>query len=123
MKNYIIEFIGTFFLVLVIGLAGNSEIGAGAMAPVAIGSVLMVMVYMGGHLSGAHYNPAITIAVLLRGKIQKNDAVMYILFQIMGGLAAALVHYLIFRYTFAPAPNAEINIEGIRILKPFFVEA
>ena len=56
MKNYIIEFIGTFFLMLIIGLTGN---------PVAIGVMLMVMVYMGAHISGAHYNPAVSIAMII----------------------------------------------------------
>ncbi len=62
MNKYLVEFIGTFFLVLTIGLV-ILEPGAGAMAPIAIGSVLMVMVYAGGHVSGAHYNPAVTLAV------------------------------------------------------------
>ncbi|HRB98335.1 MAG TPA: aquaporin, partial [Nitrosomonas sp.] len=67
MKKFMTEFIGTFFLVLTIGLTvipGN----AGVIAPLAIGSVLMALVYAGGHISGAHYNPAVTLAVLMRGK-------------------------------------------------------
>ena len=63
MKKYLTEFIGTFFLVLTIGLTVLP------LAPLAIGSALMVMVYMGGHISGAHYNPAVTLAVFMRGKI------------------------------------------------------
>ena len=89
MKNYLTEFIGTFFLVLVIGLtlgAGNS---IGYLAPVAIGVSLMVMVYMGGHISGAHYNPAVTLAVWIRGKIGGREAGIYMLSQILGSLAAA----------------------------------
>jgi aquaporin Z len=82
MKKYITEFIGTFFLVLVIGLTGN---------PLAIGAALMVMIYAGGHVSGAHYNPAVTLAVLIRGKISVQDALPYMAFQIAGGLVAALV--------------------------------
>ena len=62
MKNYIVEFIGTFFLVLVIGLT-VIEPGAGKFAALAIGATLMVMVYAGGHISGGHYNPAVTFAV------------------------------------------------------------
>lgn len=64
MTKYLVEFIGTFFLVLTIGLAVAN---AGPLAPLAIGSVLMVMVHAGGHVSGAHYNPAVTLAVFLRG--------------------------------------------------------
>ena len=62
MKKYIVEFIGAFFIVLTIGFT-VLEPGAGAMAPLAIGSALMVMVYAGGHISGGHYNPAVTLAV------------------------------------------------------------
>ena len=96
MKKYVIELIGTFFLVLVIGLTGN---------PLAIGSVLMVMIYMGGHVSGAHYNPAVTIAVLMQKKIDTKDAGMYIVFQVLGSIAAAVVAYIITGNTFAPSPN------------------
>ena len=66
------EGVGTFFLVLVIGLTVIAP-GAGPMAPLAIGAMLMVMVYAGGHISGAHYNPAVTLAVWLRGKCDTKD--------------------------------------------------
>ena len=88
MKNYIVEFIGTFFLVLVVGLAAGAG-GAGAMAPVAIGVTLMVMVYMGGHISGAHYNPAVTLGVWMRGKMNMSEAIVYMIVQIVAGVAAA----------------------------------
>lgn len=87
MKKYITEFIGTFFLVLTIGLTVNGE--AGNMAPLAIGAALMIMVYAGGHISGAHYNPAVTFAVLVRGRISVSDAVLYMIVQIIGAVAAA----------------------------------
>ena len=94
MKKYITEFIGTFFLVLTVGMAVNG--GAGTMAPVAIGAALMVMIYAGGHISGAHYNPAVTLAVLLRGKISAAKAIPYMASQIIGGTVAAFaVKYLI----------------------------
>ncbi|MDZ7361859.1 MAG: aquaporin [candidate division KSB1 bacterium] len=90
MKNYVVEFIGTFFLVLVIGLT-VIEPGAGALAPLAIGSTLMVMVYAGGHISGGHYNPAVTLAVWMRGKCDTKDVAPYMIAQILGGVVAALV--------------------------------
>ena len=81
MKNYITEFIGTFFLVLAIGLTGN---------PIAIGTMLMVMVYMGGHISGAHYNPAVSIAMIFRGLLSIKEAINYILSQLAGAFLAAI---------------------------------
>ncbi|MEJ0079688.1 MAG: aquaporin [Puia sp.] len=93
MKKYITEFIGTFFLVFVIGMAVLG--GKGDFAPLAIGSTLMVMVYAGGHISGAHYNPAVTLAVLIRGKISPGEAVIYMIVQIIGAcVASLLVMYL-----------------------------
>ena len=90
MNKYIAEFVGTFFLVLTIGCTG---IGAGAavIAPLAIGAALMVMVYAGGHISGGHYNPAVTVAVLIRGKVKAADVVPYIIAQLAAAGVAALV--------------------------------
>ena len=68
MSKYLTEFIGTFFLVATIGFMVIAP-GAGDMAPLAIGAALMVMIFAGGHVSGAHYNPAVTLAVYLRGPL------------------------------------------------------
>ncbi len=90
MKKFLSEFIGTFFLVLTIGLTvipGN----AGVIAPLAIGSVLMVMVYAGGHISGAHYNPAVTLAVLMRGRCPISEVPIYLAAQFAGAAAAAFI--------------------------------
>ena len=76
MPKYLVEFIGTFFLVTTIGFAVVKP-GADAMAPVAIGSVLMVMIFAGGHVSGGHFNPAVTLAAFLRGRCDKKDVVPY----------------------------------------------
>ena len=84
MKKYVTEFIGTFFLVLTVGLTW------GGNAP-AVGAALMVMIYAGGHISGAHYNPAVTLAVLIRNRIQVMDALVYIGSQLLGAVVAALV--------------------------------
>ena len=95
MNKYFTEFIGTMFLVLVVGIAAIGG-QAGAMAPVAIGTILMVMVYAGGHISGAHYNPAVTFAVLIRKKISINDAIVYWIAQIGGAMAAWAIAKFIF---------------------------
>ena len=102
MKKIIVEFIGTFFLVLTIGLAGINP-GIDALVPLVIGSVLMVMVYAGGHVSGAHYNPAVTIAAAIRGACKRSEVVPYITAQVFGALAAGLVVGF-FRYEEVAAP-------------------
>src|SRR5258705_7705223 len=90
MKKYLVEFIGTFFLVLTIGMTIIDPVVAAGFAPLAIGSALMIMVYAGGHVSGGHYNPAVTIAVWLRGRCATADVPWYIGSQIAAGVVAAL---------------------------------
>src|ERR1700746_2575292 len=87
-RKMIAEFIGTFVLVLTVGASVRS--GA-ALAPLAIGAALMVMVYAGGHISGGHYNPAVTMAVFVRGRIGSTQAITYWVAQLAGGLVAAFV--------------------------------
>ena len=88
MKKYLVEFIGTFFLVFTVG---NTVIapGAGSLAPLAIGASLMVMVFAGGHVSGGHFNPAVTLAVWIRGKCDTKDVVPYWIAQILAAFVAA----------------------------------
>lgn len=88
MNRYVVEFTGTFFLVLTIGSV-VIEPGAGLFAPVAIGAVLAAMIYAGGHISGAHYNPAVTVAVWMRGKIGSGEIVPYMVAQTAGGVIGA----------------------------------
>lgn len=89
MKKYLVEFIGTFFLVFTIGctVIPGSE---GVIPPLAIGGVLMAMIFAGGHISGAHYNPAVTVAVFLRGKCPASDIVPYIVAQLAAAAVASL---------------------------------
>ena len=88
--KYLVEFIGTFFLVATIGFTVLPP-GAGDMAPLAIGATLMVMIFAGGYLSGAHYNPAVTLAVFLRGRCPALDVVGYMIAQVLGAAAAAAI--------------------------------
>ena len=90
MKKYLTEFIGTFFLVLTIGCVVLLR-GPGVIPPLAVGSVLTVMVFAGGHVSGAHYNPAVTLGVWIRGRCPAGDVVPYWLSQIVGAVLAAIV--------------------------------
>src|SRR6187549_3342666 len=95
MNKYIVELIGTFFLVITIGLTSN---------PIAIGFVLTALVYMGGHISGANYNPAVSLAIFMRKKLSAKDLIIYWVFQIIGAILAAFVCKELMGKTFAPAP-------------------
>ena len=101
-----VEFIGTFFLVFTVGMAVAT---AGKMAPLAIGGVLMVMVFAGGHISGGHYNPAVSVAVLLRGKLTPRECAAYVVAQVLAGLAAAGV---VSALGYAPASTAAVAGTG-----------
>jgi len=89
-SKLIAEFIGTFFLALTICTAAVHG-SAGDYAPFAIAATLMVMIYAVGHISGAHFNPAVTVAVWLRGACEKSDVVPYISVQALAGVLAAVV--------------------------------
>jgi aquaporin Z len=85
----IVEFIGTFFLVFTVGQTVKGPDSSPLLAPLAIGASLMIMVYAGGHFSGGHYNPAVTLGVTLRGKATWAEAGPYMVAQVLGALAAA----------------------------------
>ena len=110
-QKYVTEFIGTFFLVLTVGLVikGGKTDEPFVLAPLAIGSSLMIMIYMGGPISGGHYNPAVSLAVLLRGKLSIADFIWYVISQLLGAVVAALVVYAILGKTFAPAPAIGVS--------------
>jgi len=107
MSKYIYEFIGTFFLVLTVGCAAVAG-AAGAIAPLAIGAILMCMIYAGGHLCGGHYNPAVTLGVFMRGRCVGADLIPYMLAQFAG--AAVAVFATKFLYPQAVAESAIIQI-------------
>lgn len=108
MQKYITEFIGTFFLVLVVALTGNAA---------AIATTLMVMVFAGGHISGAHYNPAVTLAILIRGKVSFMDAVVYMIVQILAAVFAALLA----RWYLGDINTVAMDLTG-KVLKVFVSE-
>lgn len=114
MAKYLTEFLGTFFLVLTIGL---TVLAGSPMAPLAIGSSLMIMVYMGGHVSGGHYNPAVSLGLLLRGKLPASEFVPYVVAQVAGALVAAFTVNAVLGKTFAPAPG-----DGVATMSALLVE-
>ena len=101
MRKLLTEFIGTFFLVLAIGLTATTGVDN---APIIIGLTLTVMVYMGGSISGAHYNPAVSVAATMRGALPLRELGGYVAVQLAGAIAAALMVSVITGSTFAPAP-------------------
>jgi aquaporin Z len=105
LPKLIVEFIGTFFLVFTVGQTVKGPDGAGPLAALAIGSALMVMIYAGGHFSGGHYNPAVTLGVTLRGKLPTAEAGPYMGAQVLGGLVAAGLVWFI-KGSGTPAPAA-----------------
>ena len=93
-RKLVVEFIGMFLFMFTVGMATNSA-GAGVLAPLAIGSILMVMVFAGGHVSGGHYNPAVSTAVLIRGRMVTIEYVAYLATQfVAAALAGLLVRYV-----------------------------
>ena len=87
-----VEFIGTFFLVLTIG---TSVLNGASTPPLAIGSVLAVLVYAGGHISGAHYNPAVTLSLVVSGAATAYDLIPYWIAQTSGAVVAAVIAQVI----------------------------
>ena len=111
MNKFLTEFIGTFFLILTIGLSVSVS---SVLAPIAIGGALMVMIYMGGNISGAHYNPAVTLAVFMRGKIDAKDMIIYWVFQLLGAVIAAFVVFILTTKTLQVVPGP--GIDTIKII-------
>lgn len=117
MAKYVTEFVGTMFLVLIIGC---SVAFAGDFAPIAIGVGLMALVYMGGHVSGAHYNPAVTLGALMTKKIGAKDAVAYMVVQVIGATVGAFAAAHLTGKTFAPGPGLEAGIPMVLLAEVLF---
>lgn len=120
MKSHLTEFIGTFFLVLTIGL---TVLDGSPFAPLAIGAVFMVMVYMGGHVSGGHYNPAVSLAAVMRGALPGGQWVPYAVSQVAGALVAALVVFAVRGETFAPEPGIRVSALAALLVEFLFTFA
>jgi aquaporin Z len=114
-RKYAVEAIGTFFLVFTVT---TSVLSGGTFTPLAAGAVLMVMIYAGGHISGAHYNPAVTLAVLVRRRIEVRDAVGYWIVQLVAGLLAALLSHALVN----PKPFSALHPSGHALIAAAVVE-
>jgi aquaporin Z len=120
MHRYLTEGVGTCFLVFTIGC---SVIVGTPMAPLAIGASLIVMVYMGGHISGAHYNPAVSLGLVLRGSFAASEYGAYVAAQLLGAIAASLAVYAVTGRTFVPAPAATASILAALLVEILYTTA
>ena len=122
LKKYFVELIGVFFLVLTIACTGllNSQ---GVIAPLAIASILTVMIYAGGHISGGHYNPAVSLAAAIRGVLEWKQFAFYSIFQIFGGVLAVLVFQCMASNLIVKASPALFDIKGLLIAEFLFTFA
>src|SRR5215469_5722553 len=115
MRKYVTEFIGTFGLVFTFGCAVLTHSG---LAPLAIGGVLMVLVYAGGHISGGHYNPAVSLAAYVRGRLSQPDLVRYWVAQ----LVAALIAAPLARFVANPPAVTALSVSGRGYVAALLVE-
>jgi len=122
LESYVSEFIGTFFLVFTVGL---NVLQNTTLAPLSIGSILMVMIFATGSVSGAHFNPAVTCGILLSGRNQITmvDAAVYTVVQLLGGLCAGLMYYWVMGATFTMHPGAGYGAIDAIIVEVLFTAA
>lgn len=111
MKKYLIEAVGSMFLLLTISLVGT---------PLAVGAILLALIYMGKEVSGGHYNPAFSLAAWMKGKLSKKDFKYYILFQLAGGVVAAVFYWLVVGSRYFPSPGVGVGMWKILLLELLF---
>lgn len=95
------ECIGTLFLAIMISFTGN---------PIAIGLILASMIYIGGHISGGHFNPGLSLAAYIRGTLTREDFFIYSAAQTLGALIALILHKIISGNIFTPDALPDIPL-------------
>jgi aquaporin Z len=108
-KKAVVELIGTFFLVFTIGMTAIQPNDAGNLAPLAIGAALMVMVFAGGHYSGGHYNPAVSLAVWLRGRSTPAEFGTFVVAQVLGAVLAIGFTVVVGVFALGPVTGGALN--------------
>jgi len=114
------EFVGTFFLVLTIGY---NVLQRTALAPVSIGAMLTAMIFATGKVSGGHFNPAVTLGVFLRGKVDSLNAAAYVGSQLFGGFLAGFVYMEGLGATFTLGPGVGYTLTAVAIVEFLFTTA
>lgn len=117
MARYLTEGAGAFFLVLTVCLTAVQQV---PLAPLAVGSVLMIMVYMGAHVSGAHYNPVVSAALARAGKLERKEAGRYAAAQVAGALLAGLAARSLTGMAFVPRPGDGVSMPTALLAEALF---
>merc|ERR1719162_1364937 len=115
------EFFGALIITVTIAFTNRTDEGFEAqnsLAPLAIGAMLTSMLYSNGHISGAHFNPAVTMAVFVRGKITILTLVQYFCVQIAGAVAGASISERVIGENYLPV--MAIDTAGVTIGDAFF---
>lgn len=110
-QKIFIELLGAFFLTLIIAFTGN---------PFAVGAVLVALVYMGGHISGAHYNPAVSLSQFMAKRISLKELIFYTLSQVVGASLAAVAFLLIVGSPFLLSPNPQATNMQVFVSETIF---
>ncbi|CUI15569.1 aquaporin 9, putative [Bodo saltans] len=108
-SELVAEFVGTFLFVLTITLA---TIGIGSLAPLAIGFMLMAMVFTFGYISGGHFNPAITFATFITRHTPLRKLIRYVIVQVLAGIMSTLYASAIVGLD-VPVPTTDTNIVAV----------
>ena len=119
-QRLLTEFVGTLLFLFSISAA---VLSGSPMAPLAIGAALMVVVYMGGHVSGGHFNPAVSLAVLIRGKMTAGDLLPYWVAQLLGALMGCFLASLATGKSFAVMPGEGVTTLGAVLVEIVFTFA
>ena len=113
------EFVGTFIFLSTIALSGPT----GPLAPLVIGVALIAMVYMGGHVSGAHYNPAVSFGLFLRKVITAQTMLLYWIAQLLAGSLAFVFAFLIGAHLSGIHPGAGVHWQAALAAEILFTTA
>ena len=111
MKKYVMEAVGAMLLLLTVSLIGN---------PIATGMALVALVYMGGHISGGHYNPAISLGAWINGKLKTKEFGYYVLSQLIGGFVASIFYFLLIGKRYFAAPGVGVGYWKVMLLEMIF---
>ena len=125
-SQYLAEFIGTFFLVFFgCGAAILSGLKPDVMPHIGVaivfGAIVSVMIYATGHISGAHFNPAVTLSFWITKKFPLKRVLPYILFQTLGAIAASLVHLIVWKQNHSFGTTL-VDLSTITLSVGFFIE-